>query len=122
MSHIEASSSDLDDFALAGPHLTSAACIAALTRLRDLMTAPPAAQPVTETTRLASFARRISGVLDLAAEAVAEGDDAVAALEHGRALALINALRLTMVADGEQVAAGEQAPAGGPSQKSGSAG
>jgi len=116
MSHIEAFTSDLDDFALTGPDLVSGACATALTRVRELMSAPPAGPAVADTTRLVSFARRISGALDLAAEAVAEGDDAAAALEHGRALALINALRLTMAAEGEP------APTGEPAQKSGSAG
>lgn len=116
MSHIDASTSDLDDFALAGPDLASSTCAAALARVRNLMTAPPTGPAVADATRLAGFARRISGVLDLAAEAVAEGDDAAAALEHGRALALINALRLTMATDGEE------APAPEPAQKSGSAG
>ena len=116
MSHSQASTSELHDFALAGPDLAAAACGATLTRLRELMTAPPAAAAVTEMSHLTSFARRIAGALDLAAEAVIEGDNAAAALEHGRALALINALRLITAAEGRP------APAPEPAQKSGSTG
>ena len=116
MSQSRTSTSELDDFALAGPDLAAAACGAALARVRELMTAPPAAADVTDMSHLTSFARRIAGALDLAAEAIAEGDNAAAALEHGRALALINALRLTTAAEGRP------APAPEPAQKSGSAG
>lgn len=116
MSHSQASTSEFDDFIPAGCDLTSAACAAALTRVRTLMTAPPAAAALAEMTDLTGFARRIAGALDLAAEAVAQGNDAAAALEHGRALALINALRLTTAAADRPARAPETA------QKSGSTG